>query len=222
MKKTAKGLKALTVAVINKLQNYFAMALRVNTGGTVQKMADAICASFLHVASNEKYQYQSLCDKSWCQYRREEANKRNLFRHRPGLPNEIVALVKPTYKDLVQNEELSKCLHRKTQNQNESFNSGNMPQRMFIYKWKIRFAVYDAVAVFSDKQQGFLNVIKTLRLQTASQTTELCCMLNLKRKMRSSIRLSKTTRIRRRILRAQKKSTEKKGVEGNSYKPGFY
>ena len=42
LKKTTKGLKALTDAVIDKLQNYFGMALRANTGGTVQKMADAI------------------------------------------------------------------------------------------------------------------------------------------------------------------------------------
>ena len=88
LKMTTKGLKALTDAVIDKLQNYFGMALRANTGGTVQKMADAIWSSFLHVSSNEKHQYHSLYDKTWCRYRRDEANNTNLFKHGPGLPND--------------------------------------------------------------------------------------------------------------------------------------
>ena len=65
LKKTT-NIKPLTDAVIDKLQNYFGMALRANT---VQKMADAIWTSFLHVVSNGKHQYHSLCDKTWCQYR---------------------------------------------------------------------------------------------------------------------------------------------------------
>ena len=80
----------MTDAVIDKLQNYFGMALRANTGGTVQKMAYAIWSNFLHVSNNEKHQYHSLRDKTWCQYRRDEANNTNLFKHGPGLRNEVV------------------------------------------------------------------------------------------------------------------------------------
>ena len=36
LKKTTKGLKALTDAVIDKVQNYFGTALRANTDGTVR------------------------------------------------------------------------------------------------------------------------------------------------------------------------------------------
>ena len=44
-------------------------------------------------------------------------------------------------------------------------------------------------------------------------------MLNLRRKMRSSNRISETTRIRRRLFRAQKKkSTEKNVWKGNRTK----
>ena len=195
------------------------MVLRSNTGGRVQKMADAIWSSFLHVSSNEKHQYHSLCDKTWCQYRRDKANNTNLFKHGPGLPNELVDLVKAIYMNLIKHEELSKCLRGKTQNQNESFNAFNL----YLSLEKLRFAVYDAVAVFSDRRQGSLNVLKAVGVQPGYYTTELCCMLNLKRKMRSSNRLSETTRIRRSVLRAQKKkSTEKKRVEGKSYKSGGF
>ena len=87
------GLKALTESVIGKLQNYFGIALRANTGGTVQRMADEISASFLHVASNESSSYHDLCDKSptsWCQYQRDRFNNTNLFQHGTGLPNVIL------------------------------------------------------------------------------------------------------------------------------------
>ena len=192
----------------------------------MQKMAGAIWSSFLHVSSNEKHQFHSLCDKTWCQYRRDEANNTNLFKHGPRLPNEVVALVKPIYKNLIKHEELSKCLHGKTQNHDESFNAliwERAPKNVYLSLEKLRFAVYDAVAVFSDGRQGSLNVLKAVGVQPGYYTTELCCMLNLKRKMRSSNRLSETTRIHRRVLRAQKKkSTEKKHVEGKSYKTGGF
>ena len=198
LKKTTKSLKALADAVIDKLQNYFGMALCANTGGTVQKMADAIWFSFLHVSSNKKHQYHSLCEKTWCQYRRDEANSTNLFQHGPGLPNEVVALVKHIYKNLIKHEELGKCLHGKTQNQNESLNAliwKRAPMNVYLSLEKIRFAVYDAVAVLSDGRQGSLNVLKGVSVKPGYYTTELCCMLNVKRKMRSSNWLSETTRI---------------------------
>ena len=163
LRRQQKVFKALTDAVIDKLQNYFSMALRANTGGTVQKIADEIWSSFLHVSSNEEHQYHSLRDKTWCQYRRVEANNTNLFKHGPGLPNEVVALVKPIYKNLIKHEELSKCLHGKTHNQNESFNGlvwERAPKNVYLSLEKLRFAVYDAVAVFSDGRQGSLNVLK--------------------------------------------------------------
>ena len=190
-------------------------------------MADAIWSNFLHVSSNEKHQYHSLWDKTSCQYRRDEANNTNLFKHGPGLPNEVVALAKPIYKNLIKHEELSKCLHGKTQNQNESFNTliwERAPKNVYLSLEKLHFAVYDAVAVFSDGRQGSLDVLKAVGVQPGCYTTELCCMLNLKRKMRSSNRMSETTRIRRRVLRAQKKkkSTENKRVEGKPYKPGGF
>ena len=193
----------------------------------MQKMADAIWSSFLHVSSNEKHQYHSLCDKTWCQHRRDEANNTNLFKHGPGLPSGVVALVKPIYKNLIKHEVLSKCLHGKTQDQNESFNAliwERAPKNVYLSLEKLRFAVYDAVVVFSDGRQGSLNVLKAVGVQPGYYTTELCCMLNLKRKMRSSNWISETTRIRRRVLGAQKKkkSTEKKRVEGKSYKPGGF
>ena len=116
-KKTTKCLKSLTEAIIDKLQNYFGIALRANCGSTVKKMADAIWASFLHVTSNVGNHYHSLCEKSptsWCKYQRNQCNGTNLFKHGPGLHKDVIAAVKPIYKDLIKHEELAKYLHGKT------------------------------------------------------------------------------------------------------------
>ena len=76
--------------------------------------------------------------------------------------------MKPIYKNLIKHEELSKCLHGKTQNQNESFNAviwERAPKNVYLSLEKLRFVVYDAVAVFSDGQQGSLNVLKAVCVQ---------------------------------------------------------
>ena len=121
MKKNNKGLKSLTEPVIDKLQNYFGIALRSKTSGTVAQMADDIWASFLHVASNaDTVKYRPQSDANI-----KEINliKTNLFKHGPGLTNVVIALVKPINMDLITAEELKKCLHDKTNNLNESYSA---------------------------------------------------------------------------------------------------
>ena len=79
--------------------------------------------------------------------------------------------------------------------QNESFNAliwERAPKNVYLSLEKLRFAVYDDVAMFSDGRQLSLNVLKAVGVQPGYYTTELCCMLNLKRKMRSSNSLSET------------------------------
>ena len=115
-KKAQKVLKALTEPVIDRLQNYFGIALRANIGCIVQRMADAIWASFLHVTSNEKSYYHDLCEKSptsWCQYQRDRLNNTNLFQHGTGLPNDVIAHAKPIYRDLIKHEELKNAFMAK-------------------------------------------------------------------------------------------------------------
>ena len=196
------------------------MALHSNTGGTVQKMADAIWASFLHVSSNEKHQYHSLCNASWCQYQRDQVNKTNLFKHGPGLPNDILAHVKPIYRDLIKHEELKKCLHGKTQNQNESFNSliwERAPKSLYLSIDKIRFAVYDAVAVFNDGRQGSLNVLRNVGINPGYYTTETCCLLNMKRRMNASNELNEATRKRRQCFVLKKRRRPKRNVRKENH-----
>ena len=116
LKNTTKGLKELTEAIIDKLQNYFAIALRANYHGTEKHMADAIRARFLQVSGNIENHYRPLCRSpptSWCHYQRDQCDGTNLFKHGLELPKDVIAAVKPIYKDLIKQEKLEKCMDGK-------------------------------------------------------------------------------------------------------------
>ena len=180
-------MKDLTPPVIDKLQNYFGIALRANCT-TVENMQKAIWASYFHVASNELNNYHDHCEASstsWCQYQRDIFNKTNLFKHGPGLSQEVIKGVKPIYLDLIKPSELMKCLHGKTQNQNESFNSTvweRAPKVNYCSFDKLEFAVYDAVANFNDGKQGCIDVLQKMNIHAGYHSATMCFELNKRRK----------------------------------------
>ena len=103
LKKNIKGLKDLTPPVIDKLQNYFGVALRANCT-TVEDMQKVIWASYFHVASNEQNNYHGHCEASstsWCQYQRDIINKTNFYKHGRGLSQEVIKWAKPIYLNLI-------------------------------------------------------------------------------------------------------------------------
>ena len=73
-----------------------------------------------------------------------------LYRSGLGLPDEIIAVVKP-FIPLSTNALLSKCLDGKTHNQKESVNSiiwNRLPKSIFVGATVLELGVYDAVAPF--------------------------------------------------------------------------
>ena len=169
LKKRVKGLKELNDSTIDKLQNYFGIALRENCT-TVKKMSDAILVSFFHVASSEGRKFHSYYKKSsdsWCQYQKDVCNGTNLHVDGPGLSNKVIMHVKPIYQDLAKPQELRKCLHGKTQNQNESYNSmiwARAPKYRYCAFDKLEFAVYDSSANFNDGRQASLDILKEMNV----------------------------------------------------------
>ena len=110
LKKNIKWLKYLTRPVIDKLHNYFGIALRANCT-TVENMQKAIWASYFHVASNEQNNYHDHCETSstsWCQYHRDIITKTNFYKHGRGLSQEVIKWVKPIYFGLIKPSELKK------------------------------------------------------------------------------------------------------------------
>ena len=115
-------------------------------------MSKALLGSFFHIASSQRRELHTYCpdgSDSWCQFKRDIANNTNLYKPGKGLSDCVIGKLEPIYSDLTKHEELKKCLHGLTQNQNESFNNliwMRAPKSNYCGLSKMEFAVYDALA----------------------------------------------------------------------------
>ena len=140
LKKDNKGLGSkgrLTDAMIDKLQNYYGIAIRSNSKD-IDGMKKAIYAAFCHCASSENDNYHTHCpegEDSWCGFMRDNANGKSEYKHGSGLPKDVIGMVKPIFTPLSEESLLEQCLDGKTQNQNESFNAmiwARVPKQVFV------------------------------------------------------------------------------------------
>lgn len=118
------GKGKLTDALIDRLQNYYGIAIRANVGN-LSEMKQATLASLFHCSSTDAQPRHCLCPvgpNSWCGYKKVESLGQGKYIYKGGLPNDVLSRVKAVYSDLCSDELLSKCLHGKTQNANECFN----------------------------------------------------------------------------------------------------
>ena len=142
------GRGRLTKSIIDRLQNYYGIAIRQNVG-KLKEMQD-------HVASSKTNDYHSAyCPAgkdSWCVFQQDCANGTNRYKPGPGLPQSVIQHVKPIFKDLSSESLLEGCLHGKTQNQNEAFNEiiwERIPKKKFVTLPQLRFGIFDAVSNFN-------------------------------------------------------------------------
>ena len=124
--------------------------------GNLANMKKSIYAALMHVASSKENNYHwAYCpagDNSWCSFQRDEANKTNIHIPSYGLAKEVIKHVKPIFEDLSKDDLLSRCLHGKTQHQNESFNGTiwkRAPKQRFEKLKTFEIGVYDSVAHFN-------------------------------------------------------------------------
>ena len=125
----------------------------------------------------------------------------------------VIKLVRPIYMALMNPKELAKCLHGKTQNQNESFNSMSwerVPKITYAGKDILDFAVYDAAANFNDGRLGSIDLFKQLNIRPGYYTTISCYMLNKRRGNSAKYKSTESTKKRRKLIRAQKKTKSHK------------
>ena len=189
LKKEKKGLGGkgkLTDAMIDRLQNYYGIAIRSNVGDLAQ-MKKAIHASLFHCASSEQRNLHLHCPEgpnSWCRFNKNRVNQANIYKPGPGLPLNVIAELKPVYKRLSEDDLLARCLDGKTQNQNESLNGmiwERVPKDVFIGSETLQLGVYDAVAHFNIGSQAAVNILHRLGLEPG----EFC----LQQKMADNLRI---------------------------------
>ena len=129
---------------INKLQDYHGLAIRQNTD-SLNKMRKAVGVVLYHcseaISTKERHQF---CDKDseWCKIRQAEKAGES-YVDKPGLPVALRDKIMPIFQQLSVPELLEKCLHGKTQNNNEGLNSSSwkrLPKDIFVGAcWKSVF-----------------------------------------------------------------------------------
>ena len=227
--KVTKAKSRLTDSVIDRLQNYFGIALRNNVGD-VKKIQDAILASMFHVASSETDNFHTYCPKtshSWCQYQRDVINETNLYTPGAGISTDVITAIKPIYSDLTKCDILEKCLHGLTQNPNESFNSTiweRAQKTVYCGIDTIELAVFDAVANYNYGRKATLDIFGQLNMIPGVHIIRICNILNLRLKYTAAHHNTPATKKRRKMLRGEKKKKTDKHVmsERKTYEPGGF
>ena len=95
---------------------YYCYQLKKAIGAVLYHCSDAINLETRH----------EFCPKAsdgWCQFQADKCNGTSLYKEKPGLPSVIRDKIRPIFLDLSDENHLSKCLHGKTQNNNESINN---------------------------------------------------------------------------------------------------
>ena len=143
-----------------------------------------------------------------------------------------VSAIKPIYAALTKERDLEKCLHRLTQNSNESFNAtiwGRASKSIYCGREVLEIAVYDDVANYNYGGRAILDIFELLNMKPGHFTTKMCSALNVRRKYNAANHNTPAAKQRRKIIRGLKKkksdqqvSSEQASSEGVSYEPGGF
>jgi len=233
LKKNNKGLGGkgkLTDHIIDKLQNFYGIAIRQNVGD-LQSMKKAVVATLFHVASSEKNKWHDYCPTgadSWCKFQRSKVDKTVKYKPGAGIPVEIVLThLKPIYNDLSSDSLLSKCLHGKTQNQNEAFNKiiwDRVPKTSFCTKEQLEFGLYDAVSNFNIGRKATVLIFEKLGVTPGKFLINGCREKNRKRLYHADYKFQSPMKKRRKLIRGVKKQKQdkNKASEGKLYEAGGF
>ena len=126
VRKGVKGQRRLTADLVNKLQNYYGMAIRSNLGNKFG-MVSAIAAIFGHHSNNHTF-----CPPgayTWCKYMRGDPTYKE-----KDTQKEVFELMEPVFLRLSDDALLDRLQCGDTQNSNESLHSLIWKRRRNIYR----------------------------------------------------------------------------------------
>ncbi|GFU71287.1 uncharacterized protein TNCV_3782721 [Trichonephila clavipes] len=165
--KNLSGEGKLTDSFIDRLQNYYGIAVRSNVGNLSGLQQNVIAALFHCSSSVEKLMHGQcpIGKDSWCYYQRALSCGKKPNEKYKGLSNEVLNTIKPTYLELCTKELLTKCLHGKTQNSNQCLNGviwQRAPEEIFVCLKTLKSSALDAVIQFNDGYKGCVEIFKNL------------------------------------------------------------
>ncbi|KAG8268692.1 hypothetical protein J6590_108672 [Homalodisca vitripennis] len=167
-------------------------------------MKKSIWATYFHKSSTLDKPMHGLCPEgveSWCKYNRSKALKVSPTPTN-NLPIAVMEHIKPIYKDLADPNLLKKCVHGKTQNQNESFNNmiwTRISKNNFVGLSTLTIGVQDAILCYNDGALGKIKVLDKLCGQAGTN-----CVVGLKRQ--DELRIFEAEKAMKDIEKKQKKS----------------
>ena len=94
----SKKLIRLTDKNINKLQNYYGIAICSSTGDTIWGLKKGIAAAFCHCCATSpgtRHQFCPKSDTSWCKHQLDSINRTNIYTHKPSIYIKLRELLKP-------------------------------------------------------------------------------------------------------------------------------
>ena len=157
--------------MIDKLQNYFGIAIRQSKGKTINALKKAVAAVLFHSseASNldTRHQMYPRSNESWRKFQADKINNTGLCKNKPRLPSVVKDAIKPVFMDLSDDNLLKKCLHGQTQNNNESMNGAiwkRCPKNVFVGRSTVEMGVSSAGISLNDGQSSILKVMENLSM----------------------------------------------------------
>ncbi|GFY22972.1 uncharacterized protein TNCV_2182331 [Trichonephila clavipes] len=167
--KNLSGKGKLTDSFIDRLQNYYGIAVRSNVGNLSGLQQNVIAALFHCSSSVEKLMHGQcpIGKDCWCYYQRALSCGKKPNEKYKGLSNEVLNMIKPTYLELCTKELLTKCLHGKTQNSNQCLNGviwQRVPEEVFVCLKTLKSSALDAVIQFIDGYKGCVEIFKKLNI----------------------------------------------------------
>ena len=110
--------------MINRLQNYYGIALRATCKTSVPTMRNAVGTGLFHcseaIDSAGMHQFCPKSSISWCKSQVDQVNSTSDYIEEPGLPIPLRKKLEPIFRELSSPELLAKSIHGQTQNNNES------------------------------------------------------------------------------------------------------
>ena len=158
--------------MINKLQNYYGIAMRACTGKSMEELNRDIGAALSHCCEvDNDEQRHMFCPKtplSWCKHQSDICNGSSFYKHKPGIHRKIFPKMKPVFMELSNDDLLKNCLHGKTHNLNESINGVIWKECLkeeCVSRPTLEMDIDSAVIDFNDGANRIPDVIKDYGLR---------------------------------------------------------
>ena len=122
---------------------------------------------------------------------------------------------------------LQKCLHGKTQNQNESLNGmvwQRIPKEVYVGNEKLQLGLFNEVSHFKIGSLTVIRLYQALFIPPGKYTEEGCKFQDLQRVHVAQHKSKASTKKRRKVIRGlkKKKDDKNKQKEGVNYGPGQF